>query len=382
MTNILPKRSVSFRDKNKNRWTVTVEFRKMTGTHKDKNLFDFEGGFEVSFSAEGGCSCGQCVDSIVPRTEAQQSLVDYWKRYHLNGQSAGTNIQEAYLLGKYEEDVKWLQDLIDEYKPKYNNDTELRANVAPEFLKHFFGAPEDCTKVDRYLVVGQDIGNGFSLYELVRRTIPYLDAKDLYTKMLFLLANGILWDRDYKYGSGWLYEQISDGVRDEINIIFDMIVAEEQEYTESLVPVFDMGDEDFHPNHEIIDKIIELTGYDEYTALRFLALGMYLGCTFGDLNDTFEPEGVEECVYSANGISYYIGTEEELEEIARIQLHESYREIWVDECTNGGCNDSFHDWCEDVLSLDGFASILNHWDGRSNETHLPALKETLYICRQ
>ena len=39
----------------------------------------------------------------------------------------------------------------------------------------------------------------------------------------------------------------------------------------------------------------------------FVALGVHLGCTFGDLNDTFEECSYGEQLYCANGIDYYIG---------------------------------------------------------------------------
>jgi hypothetical protein len=370
---LIQKRSVSFRDKNKDSWVVTVEFGKAAGK---------EDGIDVSFYGNGGNSCGQCVDNIEPRTEAQQSLVDYWNRYHLNGMTAGTDVQEAYLSGAYEKDFKWLCDTVQEAQKNNDDATQMEVVVTQGFLQHFFDGPYYIVKVGAFVNEIHKISESSTFYDMLHRTIKTLDIQDYYTKCLFLAANDLLIDHGYQYGTGWLRKQIPLSVIDEINIVFDTIEAEEEAYTESLNPLFDMGAEDFHPTQETIDHIVDLTGYDETEAKRFLVLGMFLGYTFGDLHDTFKLDDTEQCVCSANGIQYYVGTEDELNEIARQQLHDCYRDCWVDACTQDGCNDSFYDWCEDVLNIDGFASILNHWDGSSNETRLTNLGETFYVCRQ
>ena len=58
---------------------------------------------------------------------------------------------------------------------------------------------------------------------------------------------------------------------------------------------------------------------DEEEAKRFVALGIHLQLTFGDLDDTFQSNG--DCLYQANGTEYYIGTEEELEQLASDIVH-------------------------------------------------------------
>lgn len=82
----MSKQSVSFVDANRNKVCVTIEFRDQNGME------------ELSFTGDIGTSSGQCQDNIKPATKAQRQLLKLWKRYHLNGMSAGTPEQNKAIV--------------------------------------------------------------------------------------------------------------------------------------------------------------------------------------------------------------------------------------------------------------------------------------------
>lgn len=196
-----------------------------------------------------------------------------------------------------------------------------------------------------------------------------------------MAMHDLLTDRGYRYGSGWLGIPLPADIEKQINDICQQIEEEEDELTESLVPVFNMGADDFEATDEIVQKVMELRECDEEEAKRFIALGMHLGCTFGDLNDTFEEDDADKCRYNANGIEYYIGTDDELEAIADDYIHNDgdYEYFWREAVAAQKTTDSLEDWLDEVLRMDGWASILNHWNG-SSDSYMVA-GECIEVCR-
>ena len=78
---IIFKRSVQFRDENKNSWTVDFEVYKEESTRINREtLQKFKQSFSVSVCGAGGMGAGQCYDHIIPRTEGQKKLLDVYKR--------------------------------------------------------------------------------------------------------------------------------------------------------------------------------------------------------------------------------------------------------------------------------------------------------------
>lgn len=95
---IIFKRSVQFRDENKNSWTVDFEVYKEESTRINREtLQKFKQSFSVSVCGAGGMGAGQCYDHIIPRTEGQKKLLEFWNKYHLGGMSGGTIRQDEYL---------------------------------------------------------------------------------------------------------------------------------------------------------------------------------------------------------------------------------------------------------------------------------------------
>lgn len=95
---IIFKRSVQFRDQNKNSWTVDFEVYKEESTRINREtLQKFKQSFSVSVCGAGGMGAGQCYDHIISRTEGQKKLLEFWNKYHLGGMSGGTIRQDEYL---------------------------------------------------------------------------------------------------------------------------------------------------------------------------------------------------------------------------------------------------------------------------------------------
>ena len=74
---IIFKRSVQFRDENKNSWTVDFEVYKEESTRINREtLQKFKQSFSVSVCGAGGMGAGQCYDHIIPRTEETSGILE------------------------------------------------------------------------------------------------------------------------------------------------------------------------------------------------------------------------------------------------------------------------------------------------------------------
>ena len=82
--------------------------------------------------------------------------------------------------------------------------------------------------------------------------------------------------------------------------------------------------------------------------------------------------------YSFAGITYYVATDERLDEIARDYLTDD-PELWKQAVEAGNTTDGLEEWAESVVSMDGAAHILNGWDGNSDEQEANGITYT--ICR-
>ena len=121
MRDIIFKRSVQFRDENKNSWTVEFEVYKENSTRRNREtLQEFNQGFSVSVCGSGGMCAGQCDDHIIPRTEGQTKLLEFWKKCHLGGMSGGTVRQDEYLNSEqYVNDYNYFVELFKTYNEHY-----------------------------------------------------------------------------------------------------------------------------------------------------------------------------------------------------------------------------------------------------------------------
>jgi hypothetical protein len=377
--NILYQRSVTFRDKENIRWTVNFEICDKKGQMKDfQTLEEYEEKVYVTMSGEGAGSLGQCDGHISPRTDTQRQLLKFWRRYHMNGMTAGTQKQKGYLASRqYSDDF---QKFVDTFHDSNREGCSEHVWSLQLHYKKITG--EECrvakTIVDKYM-------NG-RMFEYIfgnpESTVFKPHGKDdFYVESFFLSINGLYDDRGYRYGHGWLHTPIPDDIQSLYDGICDAIEDEERELTEELGAKFNMGANDFRATDEKVNQVMEWRGCDEEEAKHFIALGMFLGCTFGDLDYDFREEGYGKQLYSAFGSQYHVGTDEELEDIATEIVHNDseYKHFWRESVQAGGTEMGLNDWLDSVIRDDGWCSVLNHYDGKYSEYTVAG--ESICVCR-
>lgn len=374
-------RQVVIRDKNKNRWEIEFKvYEETPSVRKNKDtLEEFKENLEVSICGEGGTFSGQCCDDIVPRTKGQKELIDFWEKYHNNGMSGATKIQREYLKGEqYKNDFNKFVKLFSEYNK------DLRSNFDSTTLniihRTYQVQPKDMVTLkgvlDRYMNSNPiDYILGFDPERLKHTSDDYC------VKCFFLAIRGLYIDRGYRYGSEWLFLPIPKDICQRIDDLCRLLQIEEEELSQEIAVSndFDMSGDGFKATKSIVEKVMKMRNCVEYKAKRFIALGIRLQSTFSDLNDTFEE--VEDCLYTANGIEYYIGTEEELYKIARNRLFNDgeYDHLWREAVAAKSTTDSLQDWLESVVDDDGWCGILNSWDGTYKEYEID--KEWICVSR-
>lgn len=249
-----------------------------------KNPLDWEtlepvaDGLELSICGDCGRGGGQIYDSFEP-TEAQAKLVEFWKKYHLNGLCAGTRKQ---------------MEALEDFKPNTG------------------------------------------CYRDYDEQCEYLKSKGLYE------------DRGYKFGTNWLFKSFP---MDELEQIIAEIEREEEERTA------DFEYPDFADDGEALEYITERTDLNpEHVLVILKNLGLSVD-EIGDIEETGNN------LYEVYGTEYYVGTEYELQEIARGHID---RSLWVDAVVGGYTDEGFDDWVDNIVEND-LGGILNGWDGTIDE---------------
>lgn len=364
------KRTVKFRDADKNLFIIDIHLERKEA--RDARHYEtLEPVTEViQFSASGSCgsSCGQVDGHIKPRTVGQKRLLKMWADYHLNDFRAGTKAQSDYInSAQYPKDYNAFVSLFS----NYNDDLRSQFDaVSFSLLQQKFGS--DCDYASLRTVIAEQMDGQPIKYILGLKNKKWYSGSphglhDLYTRWFFLALRGLLFDKGYKYGRAWLVNPLPDDIQRQVDDLCNLIEEEEAALTEELEAVFDMGAEGFKATEEYINKVIELRDCDEDEAKRFLALGMCLGCTFGDLNDTFE-ETSDDNKYTANGVEYYIGTEDELNAVAKDYLDDGYYDdLWKEAVAADHTTKGLSDWLQEVIDTDGWCPVINTYDGSYDE---------------
>ena len=93
--------------------------------------------------------------------------------------------------------------------------------------------------------------------------------------------------------------------------------------------------------------------------------------------EEIEEDGANRYIYG--GINYYVGTYEELEQIAIDYLTQD-DDLWKSCVEAGRTTLELDDWVEEVINVDGIGHTLNGWDGSEYTEEVNRTKYT--ICRQ
>ena len=138
----------------------------------------------------------------------------------------------------------------------------------------------------------------------------------------------------------------------------------------------------FYDENRILEYIQENLGTTGDEACVYLALARHCKLEVAEILDIEEDEYQEHC-YKVQGNDYYAGTEEELEVLAMSRLTDD-KSIWIEAIKAGTTTDSLDDWAQYVLDMDGWANILNSYDGTSEEYDFITrgyLDTTICVCR-
>lgn len=377
MKNKIYSRSVTIRDNKMNRWSIKFEVRE-TDTFIRRNmdtLEEFEEHFEVSVCGEGGRGCGQCYNSIIPRTDGQKEMLDFWHKYHLCGMAGGTRAQEEYLKGEqYKNDFDGFVKLFSGYDKNFRSHFD---GISFNIMCKFYQIQPERIAILRNVIAKYTNNNPIEYILGLEPKRLRNDYNDLYVKYIFLAIRGLYIDRGYKYGTDWLYLPVPEDVCQRIDNLCETLQNEENELSQELaVPGdFDMGADDFEATQSVIEKVMEMRECSEYEAKRFVALGIHLQLTFGDLEDTFELNG--DCLYEANGTEYYIGTEDELIELAEDRVDDNeYEYYWREAVAAKSTTLGLKEWRESIIKDDGWCSVINGYDGCYFEYNIAGE----YIC--
>lgn len=169
-----------------------------------------------------------------------------------------------------------------------------------------------------------------------------------------LESQGLLIDNGYKYGSAWLMRGLPTDLWVEVKKLCALIEAIEEEEKEAL-PSAEWQD--------IEDDCI-------------IALAQHLGLTPAEAIEDISGEGN---IYGYCGTDYYIGTDEELTDIALAYLTDE-SELWKQAVEAGSTEKSLQEWAEWVIDMDGIGHTLNSWDGSENSETVNNVGYT--ICRR
>ena len=203
-------------------------------------------GEEFTMSGEYCGGAGQCLDSIVPKNEQQERLIELWRTYHLNGMHAGTEKQD-------------------------------------NFLK----------------------STGFDFNDYTKK-----GHKSYYEYQCWVLeVNGLLYDDGYKYGTSWLHRELPENFENDlIDLITEIEEIEEEEkerpVTEDDIELFNDFDE---PEKALVIALMfglcvnEIDDIENENDNRWTVQGTdYLFGTDSEMDDEWDEEldnYLDECVY-------------------------------------------------------------------------------------
>lgn len=368
------KRSIRFRDANKNSWRVEIEVRNKKHECVDRTtLKPFTQLYEVSVCGEG---CGQCDGRINPRTQGQRSLLEFWSKYHLNNMSGGTHRQSRYLQSKkYAEDYCHFIELFIHIPNEKRKRYTLSMNCI--LTNDSFVIDKSGHRQVAAVIKDKMQGNPVRYIMGCEKYDTKHDMKDYYVQCFFLALNGIYEDRGYKYGTSWLYDPLPDNIVQIIEGICNQIEQEEKEYSTLLAH----GNDDYTTligSTTSVDSIMQWGDFTRQEAREFIALGTHLGYSYADMMDTFV--NVSEHLYEVNGCEYYVGTWQELKELANDIVHNDseYEYFWREAVSAGSTTLSLDDWLEALIDED-WCSVLNHYDGSYRSYWVD--RASICVCR-
>ena len=437
------KKSILFTDKTKSLVKLEIEISHRNGYP------------EFSISGNYGHSGGQIQYHIKPKNEAQSNLLSLWSKHHLNSMNAGTEKQTELLKSfdgtGFENTCAFLSSVDIDGKDitvkeatetaKKKSKLESKIYLISEDLKHLTGFYEAFKNGffskwniyrNEYLVSifkgskgdfqtiehqGEEVlrfwkqsyggkipANQLRLIQDKEKEIN-TEINKLKEELKKVLLTTAIYDlhpttgEAYKYGSAWLTVDLPLDIWEQVESICEEIEEAEQEEKNGSPLVADLGE--MEEGEDLYDSIL---GAQEDEGAGALALN--LGLNIEELEEIVGARhGYGNCLYEAQGVEYYCGTESEIKEAVKEYVKDTVWAFNPDflEAQTGipataftsmqkdceGANDGVLQIIEKTCGLDrfsesaetedGYAHFLNHYDGEGSEQEYNGTK--YFICR-
>jgi hypothetical protein len=340
----MKKYNVSFLDSDRNKVTVSIEFKE-TNSRK-----------EISFSGECSNGIGQIVDRIKPANDAQSNLVNLWKEYHLNGMSAGTERQRQAIEG------------INDFNQQCECLLQIERGTGqhiPNVLKlwqHIQSLPSNYP-FDNVAVIALDFQLAYTSEEKAKADKAMLIRKIFGITLLYDIdpANGEL----FHYGSKWIYKTLPADIEEQVKTIIDEIEeAEEERKGDSLENLTE---------NQLLSLIDETTSFYDRDLELCAAIVRMFDLRENDLQDI----EIDDTRVTVQGIEYLAGTDQEMDEEWDKSL-----DNYLDECILTEVPENVQryfdtDKWKDDAKHDGRAHSLNRYDGNEESIEING---TLYFA--
>lgn len=254
-------------------------------------------------------------------------------------------------------------------------------------------SPEEKKVYDTYM----------KLFDLYTGRLKNTNMSDFTYKQLLLEWNGLHPDRGYRYGSAWLFKALPDDIEEKIEKLCTEIDQEESLRSKELIAKInerkieedDDADEndddevedfkmslsdDSDTDEEHVNTVMDVLHIDEDEAIRFVALGKALGEHFSNMDYSWEEQDGDKQLYKYGGKEYYIGTEDELTEVAKdiVENDPEMKYFWKQAVESDSTEEGFEEWRDSIVDKDGFENTLDRYDGCG--TSVRVIGKRLTVC--
>jgi hypothetical protein len=322
--------------------------------------------FEFTASGEYAGSMGQCFDHVKPANDNQKALIDIWHKYHLNGMNAGTPEQSEYLTNCVnmftpetlkQRAISGYQKILLEKAWNKNHDEFLKyqqENRKAGIDMSFGYSEENTSKTDEEEAKIFANENTPLMINEATKTLENKNIDDYYFKCGLLREAHLLevkhpkTGEPYKYGCGWIINELPEDFDTILTDLLDAIEEEEEEKRE----------------RKVTEEDSELfTEFSEPETVHALALMLDL-C----VNEIEDIEENNNCRYTVQGVDYLAGTDDEMDE-----EWNNYLDSYIDDCVEIPAEiENFFDRDKYInyLKQDGRGHSLNSYNGDELEINL------------
>lgn len=238
------------------------------------------------------------------------------------------------------------------------------------------------------------------LFDLYTGELKNSNMNDFMYQQLLLEWNGLQPDRGYRYGSAWLFKVLPENIEEDIEKLCAEIDQEEYSRSQELIAKLNERKaedenedeendevEDFKmslsdapdTDEEHVNTVMEVLDIDEDEATRFVALGKVLGEYFSNMEYGWEEQDSDEQRYKYGGTEYYIGTGEELTEVAKdiVENDPEMKYFWKQAVESDQTEEGFEEWSDSVVDKDGFENTLDRYDGCGTSVRVMGIELTV-----